>query len=295
MDTNGKITAEELELINALSRRSLSEDEIYTFPVTLCDNETDRDYERFSVAALEGLSEMFVGKTGIFDHNPSGRNQTARIYKTELLRDEGRRTRSGEVYTYIKGYAYMMNTSTNADLIEEIEGGIKKEVSVCCSVKRRVCSICGKDQSSGCSHIKGEYYAGSLCEIILDEAADAYEWSFVAVPAQPNAGITKSFKENGREEMSFKALKRQLSDRKRQISIAKADILTEIVRLGQFCVPAYRADTIKALCENMSIEQLLDFKEKTRGQVRIETLKSTLRRENDDDDEQADELDGFKM
>ena len=56
------------------------------------------------------------------------------------------------------------------------------------------CSICGKDMKKhGCKHIKGTYYGKKLCHGILNEAKDAYEWSFVAVPAQKNAGVTKAF------------------------------------------------------------------------------------------------------
>ena len=45
----------------------------------------------------------------------------------------------------------------------------------------------------GCDHEKGGEYGGKLCYHILDEPLDAYEWSFVAVPAQVNAGVTKRF------------------------------------------------------------------------------------------------------
>ena len=34
---------EELALINALARRELGEDEVYTFALRLCDNDFDRD------------------------------------------------------------------------------------------------------------------------------------------------------------------------------------------------------------------------------------------------------------
>ena len=44
-----------------------------------------------------------------------------------------------------------------------------------------------------CSHIKGRSYNGAKCHIVLDDITDAYEWSFVAVPAQVNAGVTKRF------------------------------------------------------------------------------------------------------
>ena len=41
----------------------------------------------------------------------------------------------------------------------------------------------------------GRTYNGKLCWFLLEEPADAYEWSFVAVPAQREAGVTKGFAE----------------------------------------------------------------------------------------------------
>ena len=63
-----------------------------------------------------------------------------------------------------------------------------------CAMGSAVCSICGADRRKApCSHRPGERYEGKLCHIILEEPTDAYEWSFVAIPAQPGAGVTKGF------------------------------------------------------------------------------------------------------
>ena len=88
----------------------------------------------------------------------------------------------------------MVRTEENRDLIAEIDGGIKKEVSISCAAAVRRCSVCGNDRNSGgCAHVNGKTYAGRLCHTILDKITDAYEWSFVAVPAQVRAGVTKKF------------------------------------------------------------------------------------------------------
>lgn len=49
---SGALTAEELEKINRYTRRAFQEEELYTFSVVLCDNEVDRDMERFTIPAL---------------------------------------------------------------------------------------------------------------------------------------------------------------------------------------------------------------------------------------------------
>ena len=61
----------------------------------LCDNQTDRDLEYFARADLEQLAALFVGKTGIFDHSWSAKDQRARIYRTELVEEPGWSPRPG--------------------------------------------------------------------------------------------------------------------------------------------------------------------------------------------------------
>jgi len=182
---------EDMVLINRLAREELTAEQVYTFSLRLCDNEIDRDWERFDQKALEGLRELFAGKSGIFDHHWSAQGQTARLYKTELCREEGR-TAAGDACLYLKGWAYMLRSEKNRELISEIEAGIKKEVSVGCSVARRVCSVCGEER---CGHQGGREYDGKLCFFTLQDPTDAYEWSFVAVPAQRKAGVIKSFRQ----------------------------------------------------------------------------------------------------
>ncbi len=122
-------------------------------------------------------------------------DQAARLFHCYIAEDASKLTSYGEKYTALKGMAYMVRTESNADLIKEIDGGIKKEVSVGCAAEKTICSVCGKNMKTHeCSHIKGKTYKGKLCYGVLTNIKDAYEWSFVAVPAQRNAGVTKSFK-----------------------------------------------------------------------------------------------------
>lgn len=187
-----EISGEDLDLINRLSKKNLAPEEIFTFSAVLCDNDVDRDFERFDTPELDSLARLFVGKTGISDHEWSASRQIARIYKTRVLREPGKTTATGEDYACLKAWAYMLRTPENTPLINDIEGGIKKETSVGCSVSSSVCSICGKPSGS-CEHVRGQYYGGSLCHAVLSGVTDAYEWSFVAVPAQRAAGVTKAF------------------------------------------------------------------------------------------------------
>ena len=82
--------AADIALINQHSVKELTPDEVYCFAVKLCDNEVDRDFERFDKATLGVLAKLFLGKTGIFDHSWSAKGQVARLYKTEVVQNKGK-------------------------------------------------------------------------------------------------------------------------------------------------------------------------------------------------------------
>ena len=248
----------DLEQINALARRELTADEVYLFAVRLCDNDVDRDGERFAVETLEELGKLFVGVSGVFDHQWSARGQTARIYRTEVVHEEGTLTQDGQPYCYLKGYAYMMRTEDNAGLIAEIDGGIKREVSVGCAVERVECSICGEDMNASqrCGHQRGQEYDGQLCTGILLGATDAYEWSFVAVPAQKKAGVVK------------RAKFREKLEREAEIGRTYLERLRgEVVRLACLVQPEADRDLMERVARRRDWEELDGLKKLYQAQA----------------------------
>lgn len=188
-----ELTDDELTLINKYSIASLKKEEIFTFKVAMCDNEIDRDFEVFPRASLDKMADLYIGKTMIKDHYGRADNQVARIYATEVVEENGT-TKNAEPYARLIAHCYMVKTDSNKDLITEIQAGIKKEVSVGCRMKKAVCSICGTDNREGyCKHWPSREYDGTTCYFKLIDPVDAYEVSFVAVPAQPKAGVTKNY------------------------------------------------------------------------------------------------------
>ena len=242
----------DLELIGALARRPLGAEELYTFSVRLCDNEIDRDFERFAPRTLEELAALFVGRAGIFDHQWSARGQAARIYKTEVVREPGRLTRAGDPYCWLKGYAYMVRTESSRDLIAEIEGGIKKEISVGCAVDHAICSVCGCDRTqTDCGHEKGQEYGGQLCYTTLEGASDAYEFSFVAVPAQPAAGVVKGARRGAAARLEEEAeLGRKCME----------NLRGEVVRLALLADRELSARAMKSLADKLSHQELEELR-----------------------------------
>ncbi len=204
----GNPTDEDMALINKYSLRELNKDEVFCFSVILCDNDIDRDFECFDEDALRTLEKLFVGKTGILNHSMKSEDQSCRTYKTQLLRDNTRQTLTGEPYMYLKAWCYTVRSEKNESLIKDIESGIKKEVSISCASRTKECSICG---STKCNHISGKIYDGKYCHKTIKDITDAYEWSFVAVPAQRHAGVTKSFKKEKTMENILKSIKEEKS------------------------------------------------------------------------------------
>ncbi|MDE6722940.1 MAG: hypothetical protein K2J55_01960, partial [Eubacterium sp.] len=275
---------DDFDKIRQFTRKDFSEDELYVFSVTLCSNDIDRDYEKFSVAALYELAELFKGKTGIKDHSMKASDQTARIFETWVEKTEGRKTADGEDYYTLRAKAYMVRTEENKSFITDIEAGIKKEVSVSCSMQSSVCSICGKSRKSGeCNHINGREYGNKICFSILSEAADAYEWSFVAVPAQRDAGVTKSFNlKNGDFDMTdikkslntdeneiilsnkeAKAIYNYIEEKEELASLGeeyKKSLVKELVSLCAKSIPQMDLSVFSGVAAVMTIKELLCFK-----------------------------------
>ena len=192
-----EVTDDELKAINKYTLEPLKAEDVFTFKAVLCDNEVDRAFDRFNIKALQDMQKLYLGKTVIKDHYRSTDGQVARIYKTELV--QGSKTlKSGELYTQLVAHCYMVRTASNADLIAEIKGGIKKEGSVGFAPSSSICSICGTDNvKSYCRHWPGKSYdkegGQSVCTFTLAGVKDAYEFSRVAVPAQRAAGVSKSY------------------------------------------------------------------------------------------------------
>ena len=283
-----RISEEELRLLNSFTRRALTEDEVYVFSVTLCDNEIDRDFERFTVPALHKLAELFLGKSGIFDHDQKAGGQTARIFKTWVEEDKTRKTAVGEAYTMLRAKAYMVRTEQNRSLIDEIDGGIKKEVSVGCSMGKATCSICGKSHRDlACDHRPGSRYGEQVCHLILDDPQDAYEWSFVAVPAQKGAGVTKAFRKLTPVEPALERIKtartglqlsaedvrvlqKRLAALEQSESDAKAyreKLLGDIEKYLLFALPDVSAPQFLKICRAMDAEALQAMRKSLKTQA----------------------------
>lgn len=182
----------DIDLINRFTLKDLKPEDVFAFNINLCDDQPDRENERFSLQCLQKLTTMFPGKPLIQDHEWSANNQQGRIYRAQVVHD-GKANR-------LRASIYMLRTPGTAETIAQIEGGVLKEVSVSVKCNKITCSICGKPmirswkgyEKCENDHENGKTYNGQTCLGVLEDPSDAFEVSFVAVPAQREAGVTKS-------------------------------------------------------------------------------------------------------
>ena len=256
--TTGVATPAQLAAINAQAKAELTAEQVYVFSVRLCDDQIDRDLERFDTAALPELAKMFVGKTGIVDHKWSASGQVARIFETQVVQEDG--------VSYIKAWAYIRRGGNAEEIIADIEAGIKKEISVGCAMGRAVCSICGSEYGA-CGHQKGEHYDGMLCCAILKEPMDAYEFSFVAVPAQRDAGVIKGLGIGGRclkelaDEFGAQGEYRTLFIQAQLGQKYEKQLRDEVVRLFLGLDMGMEEPVLRSITQKVSAEELLHLKE----------------------------------
>ena len=268
------VSDEEIKSINKFTKRELKKDEVYVFSMTLCDNEIDRDYEKFTNDSLEKLANLFVGKTGILDHDAKANNQMARIFscKTEVLKNKNSLE---ENYCRLVAKAYIPKTKSSEDIILEIDSGIKKEVSIRCLVEKNLCSICGENINV-CIHKKGKKYSidgkEHVCFSILKNPIDAYEWSFVAIPAQVSAGVIKTFSDQRNEKCLdiIEKFKSESNKKGMQRLYTLIRNIEDDVKIGQKYTTELRNDVLKYFnfsepqIENSVVEKMincLEFKD----------------------------------
>lgn len=200
-------SAADMAAINRYTRTPLEPADVYVFSVHACDDRVDRDGERFTAECLAALAPLYLGKPMICDHAWLAANQVARIYRAEVVKDG--------TAAVLRLDVYMPRNAETQPVIDKIEAGILKEVSVGCSIAKATCSVCGRPYGT-CSHERGRVYDGKPCVVELSEPTDAYEVSFVAVPTQPAAGVCKGA-EPGKAQMSTLSL----DDAKRRLRLEK--------------------------------------------------------------------------
>lgn len=117
---------------------------------------------------------------------------------------------------------------------------------------RRVCSICGAEGGT-CQHTPGQRYGEQLCYLELRDPTDAYEWSFVAVPAQRKAGVLKRY---GHENQGMAQLRAQAELGRKYLR----ELRREVTRLAMLADDSMDGGALAKAAEHLEEPELLELK-----------------------------------
>ena len=137
--------------------------------------------------------------------------------------------------------------------------------------EKKQCSICGSEYGT-CGHVKGEVYEGQTCAVILKEPVDAYEFSFVAVPAQREAGVMKAMgktavlkelaEANG-AQAEYRALCKEAELGRRY----RKDLEDGVVRLGLALELGVSEPVLRSLTKTAAADDLLALRDALQGRL----------------------------
>ena len=196
-----KPTERQLELINKLSKKELTQDDCYVFSSLMIDNLPTSYYSIIHPNLLNTfLQDVKKGVALLLVHDtyrlPVGRSFDARLV-TEYSEEHKQFVTSlyGDFYIpYNVNFEYGINSN---DIINGIETGVNFATSIGFSAEKWTCSICGNDirDCEKCPHIPGRDYEinNSLqkCYVTVGEngVGRLSENSFVYAGACKRAGI----------------------------------------------------------------------------------------------------------
>jgi len=201
------LTEERLGKIRRYALEELGPEDVYVRWAAVCNDQLDRDYERFSREVLEGFARTLPGKALLVGHQHQSAPE-GRFFEAWLEEREGR--------TDLVAGFYIVKTQQNEHLRRQIDGGVFKYVSVGFTCEDLVCDLCGKSlRGPECPHIPGRRYDGQLCTATWRGEAEAAEGSIVYLGSQRGAEIVKG------------AGKRQTEDggpREAEIGLSEAEV-----------------------------------------------------------------------
>lgn len=175
---NDEITSVQKEMIKRFLPREerngyINWRDYYVFKIILCNNDVDKDHDKFSIPALYQIRDMAIGKNGILDTMPNKENNIARIFDCSVEYDKGKTTIDGEPLLYVQAYAFLDKSISYGcgAIAQKIKEGFYSEVSVGCSIYE------SHKESLFDSELAPEYDV-----TVIDSINDLYEWSIVQKP-----------------------------------------------------------------------------------------------------------------
>jgi len=180
------VSKEDIDKINKFSVKSVESKDITIYTALLIDDKITRNNTQYPKEFQSMLLSLpvgegnFVGAPILFgdtkDHQHTASSQVGRIFEAWQVID-------AEKHYGVMAKIYVLNEG-NEDLINKINSGVLKEMSIATKVGIPMCSICGQDIRQ-CSHEQGVNGA----YVVMSGNGFVAEASFVAVPGSNSAKI----------------------------------------------------------------------------------------------------------
>ncbi len=183
-NVNLSLTDDRLAAIRRLALEDLRPEDLYVRWAVVCNDQLDRDHERFSPDVLQGFARTLPGKALLVGHQHQSAPE-GRFFEAWL-------EQAGDATNLLAGF-YIVKTQQNEHLRRQIDGGVYKYVSVGFTCEDLLCDLCGKSiRGPECPHIPGRSYDGKTCTATWHGSAEAAEGSIVYLGSQRGAEIVKA-------------------------------------------------------------------------------------------------------
>jgi len=179
---------ETVAAVNRYTLRPLSPDSFVVFTMDLCNNRVDAHFSRFPEEELDKINRLVPGRPFMERHDTRGSLPRGTFFRSRVFRD------TSTDYVSVRPDVYILSTSDNRSLIDNIEGGVYRSTSIGFSFMHPECSVCHEDIRS-CNHVPGRAYGGQTCHYIMRDVVDVLEGSVVYWGSQ-NTGFVAANRES---------------------------------------------------------------------------------------------------
>lgn len=210
-ELEGERGASIMTAINRIAQRKLTLEEVHIRGMNAANNVVDYYDSAFTVRSLKQAAKLYPD-TAMAEGHDMSRKALARVFAGDVLENAAgskvRGLRDLGQASWLRGLWYVSRSlSWASDLVEAVDAGIQREVSLHWYFTDARCGICSEDIRS-CDHFPGETYDGVRCWYDMENVTDIIETSFVIKGGQRGTSLWQPAQLEG--SMSFGRAIREL-------------------------------------------------------------------------------------
>lgn len=200
--------------INKFSLRSLKLEDVHVRGMNAANNVIDYYDSRFTEKGLRQAASIYAPSAMAAGHDMT-RTPLATVFAGDVLKNDAgsrvRELRDVSLASWLRGLWYVPRSLSWAnDLVEAVDTGVQREVSLHWYFTEAKCGICSNDIRA-CEHFPGETYDDKRCWYEMEGVTDILETSFVIKGGQRGTSLWNPSDARG---MNFgRAIRELKSDR----------------------------------------------------------------------------------